>query len=225
MDAMDPLTCEGTIRAIPTTERSAATGLYMLMDRYIEGDKAAFAALHAALDPRLRSFLRRIVRDSAAADDLAQATWLRAHLARERFEARGPRVDGAVLAWYFTIARNLALDHIRARARARVHAGLRDDVADEMPTVEEERVSREEAHALKTRLDAALARLPEGQREIVEMHKLRELTMAEVAARLRIREGTARVRAHRAYVALARCFGPMPRVISVLLAFVGAAIG
>ena len=209
MDAMDTLTCEAPLRAISTTERATSTGLYTLMDRYIDGDKAAFAALHAAIDPRLRSFLRRIVRDSAAADDLVQATWLRAHLARERFEARGPS-DGAVLAWYFTIARNLALDHLRARARARVHAGLRDDVADEVPTVEEERVGSEEADALKTRLHAALARLPEGQREVVEMHKLRGMTMAEVAASLRIREGTARVRAHRAYVALAQCFGPMP---------------
>jgi len=210
---------------ITTTERSAATGLYTLMDRYIDGDKAAFASLHAALDPRLRCFVRRIVRDSAAADDLAQATWLRAHLARERFEARGPHVDGAVLAWYFTIARNLALDHLRARARERVHASLPDDVADAMPTVEEERVGSEEAHALKTRLHAALTRLPAGQREIVEMHKLREMTMAEVAARLRIREGTARVRAHRAYVALAQWFGPIPRLLSVLLAVVGAGIG
>ena len=209
---------------ITTTERATSTGLYTLMDRYIDGDKAAFAALHAAIDPRLRSFLRRIVRDSAAADDLVQATWLRAHLARERFEARGPS-DGAVLAWYFTIARNLALDHLRARARERVHASLPDDVADAMPTVEEERVGSEEAHALKTRLHAALTRLPAGQREIVEMHKLREMTMAEVAARLRIREGTARVRAHRAYVALAQWFGPIPRLLSVLLAVVGAGIG
>ncbi len=206
MDALDPR----------TREAPAAAGLYALMDRYIDGDKAAFAALHAALDPRLRSFLRRIVRDSAAADDLVQATWLRAHLARERFEARGPRVDGAVVAWFYTIARNLALDHVRARARARVQAGVRDDVADEMPTVEEERVGSEEAYALKTRLHAALARLPEGQREIVEMHKLRGMTMAEVAAELRIREGTARVRAHRAYVALAQGFGPTPRRISVV---------
>lgn len=205
--------------------RAAPAGLYAWMDRYLDGDQRAFAALHAALTPRLKAFLVHLVRDSAAADDLVQATWLKAHLARERFEVRGPGPDGAVQAWYFTIARNLALDHLRARARERVHASLPDDVADAMPTVEEERVGSEEAHALKTRLHAALTRLPAGQREIVEMHKLREMTMAEVAARLRIREGTARVRAHRAYVALAQWFGPIPRLLSVLLAVVGAGIG
>jgi RNA polymerase sigma-70 factor (ECF subfamily) len=54
----------------------------------------------------------------------------------------------------------------------------------------------------------AIARLPAGQREVVELHKLRGMSMAEVAERLRLREGAVRVRAHRAYKALARLLAP-----------------
>ena len=64
------------------------------------------------------------------------------------------------------------------------------------------------------RVHAALAGLPAAQREIVEMHKLAGLSMAEIATRLQIREGAVRVRAHRAYKALARALGP-----SVLVMF------
>ena len=65
-----------------------------------------------------------------------------------------------------------------------------------------------------TRIDAtiervrvAIAQLPSGQREVVELHKLQGMSMAQVSQRLQIREGAARVRAHRGYKALARLLG------------------
>jgi RNA polymerase sigma-70 factor (ECF subfamily) len=215
------------------TGRSAPTGLHALMDRYLDGDARAFAALHAALAPRLTAFLVHLVRDTAAADDLVQATWLKAHLARDRFHVQGASPDGAVQAWYFTIARNLAVDHLRAQVRDRRRRepgepedGERDRLAEipsDLPTAEELEIGEAEAQEIASRVRDALAQLPAGQREIVELHKFQGLSMAEIATRLRIREGAVRVRAHRAYKALARWLTPAVRGLLLLLARGGGA--
>lgn len=211
--------------------RGAPPGLHALMDRYLDGDGRAFAALHAALAPRLTAFLVHLVRDTAAAEDLVQATWLKAHLARARFHVQGASPDGAVQAWYFTIARNLALDHLRAqvRERRRREPGEPDPERDrlaelpsDLPTPEELEIGAAEAQEITSRVHDALAQLPEGQREIVELHKFHGLSMAEIAARLRIREGAVRVRAHRAYKALARWLAPAARGLLLLLTRGGA---
>lgn len=190
-------------------------GLYELMERYVDGDSAAFARLHGRLRPRLQAFLVTIVRDEAAVDDMIQLTLLKAHLARQRFALQGGDPDGAVQAWYFAIARNVAMDALRQRYRGqRQHASLEDAVGPGLepadpevhPEALGERAEREAE--IVDRVREAIARLPAGQREVVELHKLRGLGMAEIAARLDVREGAVRVRAHRAYKTLARWLSP-----------------
>ena len=185
------------------------------MERYGDGDPRAFARLHAALAPRLRGFLMKLVRDEATVDDLLQLTFLKAHLARDRFQLQGGDPDGAVQGWYFAIARNVAMDHLRQRARRdrrRVDMLERDDrppfeFSDDAASVEQLAIDTEQADEIVEQVRLAIAQLPAGQREVVELHKLRGMSMAEVAERLDIREGAARVRAHRGYKALARMLG------------------
>lgn len=192
------------------THSTDIRGLYALMDRYCDGDPRAFHQLHAALTPRLRGFLIKLVRDESTADDLVQLTFLKAHLARDRFCVQGQDPDGSVRGWYFAIARNAALDHLRQQGRRRRReaespgAEADAELADEGASLEQLALAREHEQAVIERIREALAQLPPGQREVVELHKLEGLSMAEVAARLDIREGAARVRAHRGYKALAR---------------------
>lgn len=196
-------------------QRADMVGLYELMDRYGDGDPRAFGALHRRLGPRLRGFLMKLVRDEATVDDLLQLTFLKAHLARERFQLQGGDPDGAVQGWYFAIARNVALDHLRQRGRRdkrqvnlhRNEDGSTHELPDGMDSLEDMITSQERADEIVEQVRSAIARLPPGQREVVEMHKLRGMSMAEVAERLDIREGAARVRAHRGYKALARMLG------------------
>lgn len=199
-------------------------GLAALMDRYLDGDGRAFAQLHTLLTPRLRGLLTKLVRDAATAEDLLQATLLKAHLARAGFVLRGADPDAGVQAWYATIARNLALDHLRGQTRERRRQGDQGedpiaDLATDLPSVEEWQVDRDTAAEIAQRVRTALERLPAAQREIVELHKLSGLSMAEIANRLQIREGAARVRAHRAYKALARALGAS--AVGLLLALLG----
>lgn len=195
------------------------------MERYVDGDRRAFGEMHDRLVPRLRGFLTKLVRNESAVDDLVQLTMLKAHLARERFRLQGGDPDGAVQGWYFAIARNVAMDHLRQRARAQRRAanpGHSDDpvatVADDAPSAEQLATGVEREREIIDRVREAIARLPAGQREVVELHKLQGMSMAEVAERLSIREGAVRVRAHRGYKALARLLSPRSGGAGILIA-------
>jgi RNA polymerase sigma-70 factor (ECF subfamily) len=198
----------------PRKRMPELAGLHDLMGRYLDGDPSAFSRLDGRLRPRLRGLLLKLARDEAAVDDLVQLTLLKAHLARDRFALQGGDPDGAVQAWYFAIGRNVAMDFLRERYRGdrRRADGSANDGLAALPDPEldaealGERAEEEAEIALRVR--EAIARLPEGQREVVELHKLRGMSMAEVAERLRVREGAVRVRAHRAYKTLARLLAP-----------------
>jgi len=187
------------------------------MERYVDGDDRAFQQLHTALKPRLRARLGRLVRDTAAVDDLVQLTFLRAHAARARFASLPERADRAVEGWYLAIARNVALDHLRhSYRRDRRHDNLvaKGDVSgmgvpEAVPTAEELQMVRESGDELARRVRQAIEQLPPGQREVVELHKLRGMSMADIAQRLGVRPGALRVRAHRAYKALANILVPI----------------
>jgi RNA polymerase sigma-70 factor, ECF subfamily len=199
-----------SIIEVPTVSRSAGR-LHSAMARYVAGEDAAFTTLYGALAPRIRQRLTRLVRDAALVEDLLQLTFLRAHVARARFESLPAAADRAVEGWYLSIARNVALDHLREHyRRERRHAGMaaRGDVAaiglpDADPTMEEMGLDRERSELAAEQIYQALDQLPSGQREVVKLHKIDGLSMAEVADRLHVRQGAVRVRAHRAYKALA----------------------
>ena len=107
-------------------------GLYRSMERYIDGDARAYSEVYGVLSGRLRGFLLRMVSDRDAVEDILQVTFLKAHLARERFKLQTGDPDSAVQAWYFAIARNAAMDHLRAQDQrlAEVAANLKAPVTE-----------------------------------------------------------------------------------------------
>jgi RNA polymerase sigma-70 factor (ECF subfamily) len=130
-------------------------------------------------------FLRRFLRDAAAAEDLTQEAFLRALRASYRSEG----TDGA---WVFQIARNLARDHLRARARLPPI-----DVLDDQPGVSGDRT-------LKLALDAALATLSKDDREVFLLKEVAGLSYADIAAACGLTPDAVRSRLHRARLALRR---------------------
>jgi RNA polymerase sigma-70 factor (ECF subfamily) len=117
------------------------------------------------------------------------------------------------------------MDGLRERYRAARRAAVTgaDDadpvaeLADPSADVEEQTVESERERDIIERVREAISQLPDTQREVVELHKLRGMSMADVAQRLQVREGAVRVRAHRAYKALARLLGPHSGASSWLL--------
>jgi RNA polymerase sigma-70 factor (ECF subfamily) len=202
---------------MPTTPRLQS--LASLMRAYLAGDERALARLFRALAPRLRPRLSAHVVDASRIDDLLQLTFVKAHQYRERFQWGEGDPDRAVLRWYLLVARNVSIDDLRHRARARrrleqiqldglTHAHLAFVGSSDQGDAEAELVDDERRAATVARVREAVASLPRAQREIIEMHKLRGLSTVELAEQLHVRPGTLRVRAHRAYRRLAELLAP-----------------
>ena len=121
---------------------------------------ASFEDQLTALLPRLRRFAHALSRDSADADDLAQATVERALRSRDQWQP-GTRLDS----WACRIMRNLWIDTARARSRKS---------AREAPEEEGLSVGDDPRDAMDASLDlqrvmAAMSRLPDEQREVVAL--------------------------------------------------------
>jgi RNA polymerase sigma-70 factor (ECF subfamily) len=164
------------------------------MDRYADGDEAAFGEVYDYLAPRLQGFLRRLTRDAATTEDLLQQTMLKLHVTRGHF------LRGAdVVPWAFAIARRLFLDGCRRRRREAAH---RDAQPSEEPASADGSDDLLAAKRAFVELDRELARLPEGQREVFELLRGDGLSLAEVAQILGTTTNAVKLRAYRARVAL-----------------------
>jgi RNA polymerase sigma-70 factor (ECF subfamily) len=135
-----------------------------------------------------------LARASDAADDLVQATCVRAIERADQFVA-GTRLDR----WLFSILRSIWLNEIRSR-RIRQGGGFVDA---------EETLSIDGAHDIKTNILAgqvlkAIGRLPEAQRETVLLVYGEGYTYAEAACALSVPIGTVMSRLAAARAALAR---------------------
>ncbi|HEU0025006.1 MAG TPA: sigma-70 family RNA polymerase sigma factor [Thermoleophilaceae bacterium] len=124
---------------------------------------------------------RRILASPAAAEDAAQEALLRAWRASARHEIRNPQ------AWLTRIARNEAMRAaVREAGLARRRTGAWDG---ELPAAPDE-----ESAGVADRLaaSAAIASLPLGDREVLHLRYLEDLTQMEVAHRLGIPEAQLR---------------------------------
>jgi RNA polymerase sigma factor (sigma-70 family) len=138
------------------------------------------------LIPRLRRYARALTGERSAADDLVQDTleraWAKLHLWRRGSDLR---------AWLFTIMHNVCVHQVRSRANL-ASVPLDDDVA-ELP------VRPTQADMLEVRdIDAALRRLPPGQREVLLLVALERMSYEETASTLGIPIGTVMSRLARA---------------------------
>src|SRR6202000_2094326 len=83
----------------------------------IEGDINAFQTLFADFQNQLRSFLYRLLTDRNDVDDLTHDTFIRAFSKIATFNQ-----ESSLKTWVFTIATNLAYDHLRKARRWPVDA-------------------------------------------------------------------------------------------------------
>ncbi|HYE51720.1 MAG TPA: sigma-70 family RNA polymerase sigma factor [Azospirillaceae bacterium] len=143
--------------------------------------------------PGLRRYALALCRDAHEAEDLVQECLSRAIAAAGSF-----REGGDVRAWLFSILHNAYVSSVR-RARTRAQADLASVMPTEAPA---DQVTRVEMRQV---LDA-LARLPQHQREAVEMIAVEEISYDEAARRLGVPVGTLVSRLGRGREALRQLF-------------------
>jgi RNA polymerase sigma-70 factor (ECF subfamily) len=167
--------------------------------RQIAGDPAAFRAFYREHVEAVQRFVARRVDDPQLAADLTAEVFLAAVQSAPRY-----RGDGVPRAWLYGIARVVVAAEIRrsalARATERRVAARRLLDDDDVARIQQ----RIDAAAQARVLYAALLRLPDGERAVLELVALDELSVADAATALGIRPVTARVRLHRARTAMRR---------------------
>lgn len=135
-----------------------------------------FARFYEATVGPLRRYLRRLTGNEADAEELAHDAYSRVYPAMQEKRVQQPE------AFLYTTARHLAANQLKRRAISPVapvadHAEL---AASPAPGVVQQVIARQELE----RLQAAIAALPPGCRQVLILRKLELLSHKEIAARL-----------------------------------------
>jgi len=172
------------------------------------GDLDALTALIARYQNRLYRYLLRLVREPAEAEDLFQQCWLRV---AEKIHSYDP--SRSFDSWLFTVARNLALDHLR-----RVHPQSLDEpalrgsdsesFADRLPSREILPLDRILESERSGKLAAALSDLPATYREVVSLRFEEEMKLEEIAEVLGAPLSTVKTRLRRSLAQLRSTLEP-----------------
>ncbi|MGC4094970.1 MAG: RNA polymerase sigma factor [Polyangiaceae bacterium] len=164
------------------------------MERYADGDDAAFEQVFAAIGQRIRKFLRRLCGSDELALDLLQETLLRLHQSRGAFRPGSP-----VLPWAYTIARNVFLDAARSRKRAPARVDLDDAQQQSAVSVPAEAESTLLARQTAALVERALGEMTPARREAFVLLRFEGLSVAVAAEVLGVSENAVKLRAFQAY--------------------------
>lgn len=186
----------GTDPAVPRPERAEIDGLLRAVAR---GDDAAFARLYDLLSPRVFGLARRVLRDPAQAEEMAQEVLVEVWRSANRFDPE----RGSGLSWVLTIAHRRTVDRVRSEQASsdrlqKVGAASAqvpyDEVADQVG-------SRLERQQVRRCLDG----LTELQREAITLAYYAGHTYREVATLLGIALPTVKTRMRDGLIRLRDC--------------------
>ena len=164
-----------------------------------DGDRVLYAELLRELTIPLRAFCRRRLPSREDAEDTMQEILITIHKARATYDPSRP-----FRPWLVTIARRRIADRLTMLRRRGVTVELDD--ADSVTSGEAE-TNGPEGELTSEELRAAIAALPAGQRQALEMMKLRELSLAEASAQSGQSVSALKVATHRAIASLRKRFG------------------
>lgn len=164
------------------------------------GDERAYERLLLDLLPYLRRQVASRVVEPSERDDVVQNVFVSLHRARHTYRSERPFGP-----WLRAVVRNACVDWMRARGRRSWREPDRD--VESLPGPAEAAPLPGRPEPLSPELEAALASLPAKQREAVRLLQIEGLSVAEAAARVGVRPGALKVRAHRGYRALRALLG------------------
>ncbi len=159
----------------------------ILMERVQHGDEAAFAELYDVLSAVVFGTVKRVLRDPAMSEEVAQEVFVELWRTAARFDP----ARATVSTWAVTLARRRAVDRVRREQSQRdriERSALRRDGEVEatddlvLASLDAQRVAR------------ALAELPDDQRQVIEMAFLDGDSHAAIAERLDLPLGTVKGR-------------------------------
>jgi len=168
-----------------------------LLVRVAAQDRAAFRDLYRATASKLMGVLLRILAERAEAEDALQELFIRVWLRAGRYDSD----RGRGMTWLIALARNLAIDRIRARRETTSDDKSMEAVADTAPRAETRMVAMGEAR----RVSDCFATLEPAQAEAVQGAYLAGLSYVDLAARHGVPLNTMRTWLRRSLVKLKEC--------------------
>ena len=147
-----------------------------LLVLYANGDPNAAKALMMRLTPRVLGYASRLLNDQAEAEDVAQEAMLRLW----KIAPEWRQGEAKVSTWLYRVVTNLCTDRLRKKRGVALDAVA--EPADGRATVAESMINGERAAALK----AALATLPDRQRQAVVLRHLEGVANPEIAQMMEI---------------------------------------
>jgi RNA polymerase sigma-70 factor (ECF subfamily) len=173
-----------------------------LLQRVAARDAAALAELYDRHHRSAYAIIRRIVQSRTDAEEVLQETFVRVWSRAETYDAR----LGSPAAWVVRIARNRAIDRLRARqARADVNAPVpvteHGAAARELPNHDTPETVLHSTHAALA-VRGAVAALPAAQRTLIEAAFFEGYTHQELSDRFGVPLGTVKTRIRTGLVSL-----------------------
>jgi RNA polymerase sigma-70 factor (ECF subfamily) len=156
-----------------------------LIERVIGGEESALAALYDRYSGMLHSMLVRILRDTQTAEEILQDVFFHLWNSAAKFDS----ARGSLPGWLLVSARNRAISRLRRRIPSEGDELQENAVA--LPFNLESSVAQQQ---LLGKVRGALANLPEGQRQALELAYFEGMTHSEIAARTGEPLGTVKTR-------------------------------
>ena len=169
-------------------DETVPLGLSDILSRVAEGDEMAFGELYDQISPRVLGLVRRLLKDFAQSDEVTQEIFLEVWQSAKRYDPN----KGSAATWIMTMAHRRAVDRIRSSQSSRdrdTKIGIRDfetayDSVSESVAI---RIEHE-------RVEKAMSRLTELQRQAVTLAYYGGYSHSEVAALLSVPIGTVKTR-------------------------------
>lgn len=159
-----------------------------LLGMVAEGDQAAFGELYDQMSPRVFGLVRRLLIDHAQSEEVTQEIFLEIWQSATRYDSS----KGGASSWIMTMAHRRAVDRVRASQSSRdrdTKIGIRDYSPDYDNVSETVQVRIEHE-----RVEKAMLRLTELQRQAVSLAYYGGYSHSEVAALLSVPIGTVKTR-------------------------------
>lgn len=183
-----------------------ATAPPEILARAVAGDVEAFGAIYTAYREFVFRFILRRVRHTPLAEDLTTEVFIKAFRYIGKFEWKGTDFG----AWLLAISRTRIVDHFRTRANTREIPVSWDDCGDLREAIDTHLEGRPEEsvtdHLSNQQVIAGLQALPPGQRSVLILRFLQDLSQLETAEWLGMTEGQVKSLQYRAVRTMARQF-------------------
>ncbi len=175
----------------------SSTDISHLIGRVALRDRTAFEQLYAATSAKLFGICLRVMKDRTDAEDVLQEVYIKIWHNAGKFKAS----SYSPMTWLIAVARNHAIDKLRARKPEAIELSEAFDIADLGPTPEQAVLHGGEVE----RLRACLEKLSADRAEAIRAAYIEGYSYQELADRLRQPLNTVRTWLRRSLISLREC--------------------